>query len=147
MRAILQRVHEARVEVNEEVVGQINYGWLVLVAVKKSDNSSDVKYMAKKILETRAFTDSQEKMNLSIQDIKGDILIVSQFTLYGDCKKGRRPSFQDSASGEKGLQYYNELVETIKKSSSLRVETGAFGQSMTIPAKAHGPVTLIIESS
>ncbi len=146
MRVILQRVHEANVEVNGEIVGQIKNGWLALVAIKKGDQYSDVRYIAKKVIETRAFPDSEEKMNLSVQETGGEILVVSQFTLYGDCRKGRRPSFQESASGPEGLSLYNELVQTLKTSSSLKIETGSFGKPMTVHMKGHGPVTLLIDS-
>lgn len=145
MIAVVQRVKEARVKIKDEIVGKIGKGLLLLLGVKKGDSEKDVKLLSEKILNLRIFSDEQGKMNLSLFDIKGEILIVSQFTLYGDCKKGRRPSFAKAASPEIAEKLYEEFIKEIKK-SGLKTETGRFGALMQVELINDGPVTLILES-
>lgn len=145
MRAVIQRVKSARVKIENKTVAKIKKGLLVLIAVKESDTKKDVKYLSDKILNLRIFPDKQERMNLSLLDIKGEILIVSQFTLYGDCSKGRRPSFVKAAPPEMAEKLYEKFVQEIKK-SELKTETGEFGAMMQIELTNDGPVTLILDS-
>lgn len=145
MRAVIQRVKEARVKIENEIVGKIGKGLLVLLGVKGGDSAKDIKYLAEKILNLRIFPDEQGKMNRSLLEIKGQVLIVPQFTLYGDCKKGKRPSFVQAASSEVAEKLYQEFVKEIKK-SGLKTETGKFGALMQVELVNEGPVTLILES-
>jgi len=145
MRAVIQRVKEARVKIKNEVIAEIGNGLLVLLGVKNKDTEKDAKFLAEKILNLRIFPDEKGKMNLSLLDIKGEILIVSQFTLYGDCKKGRRPSFVEAASPEIAEKLYEKFTEEIKK-SGLKTKTGKFGALMKVELINDGPVTLILES-
>ena len=145
MRIVVQRVKKARVKIKNEIIGEIGKGLLVLLGVKNGDTEKDVKFLAQKILNLRIFSDDQDKMNLSLLDIKGEILIVSQFTLYGDCKKGRRPSFLEAAPPEIAKALYEKFINEIKK-SGLKTETGKFGALMEVELINDGPVTLILES-
>ena len=145
MRAILQRVRHAKVSVGDETVGEIGKGWLVLVGITHLDTSRDARYLADKILNLRAFEDDAGKMNLSVLDLKGDVLVVSQFTLYADCRKGRRPSFVDAAPPGVARPLYEALVDNLKH-SGLKIATGRFQAEMQVNLVNDGPVTLIIES-
>jgi len=145
MRAVVQRVSEASVEVDNKIIGKINNGLLVLLGVGKDDSEEDVKYLAEKIVNLRIFDDKDGKMNLSLLDVNGELLIVSQFTLYGDCRRGRRPSYSDSATPEKAEKLYNLFVDFSKK-SGLKVETGRFGTYMKVSLVNDGPVTLLLDS-
>ena len=145
MKAVIQRVKKSRVEIETRVVGKIKKGLLVLVAIKENDAEKDLLFLADKILNLRIFPDQENKMNLSLLDIKGEILIVSQFTLYADLRKGRRPSFVRAARPEIANELYLKFVEEIKK-SGLKTETGEFGAMMEISLINDGPVTLIIET-
>jgi len=145
MRAVVQRVSEASVEVDNKIIGKINNGLLVLLGVGKDDSEEDVKYLAEKIVNLRIFDDKDGKMNLSLLDVNGELLIVSQFTLYGDCRRGRRPSYSDSATSEKAEKLYNLFVDFSKK-SGLKVETGRFGAYMKVSLVNDGPVTLLLDS-
>lgn len=145
MRIVLQRVKQAKVKVNSEDVGNIQHGLLLLIGAEKDDNSTDIDYLVKKVLNLRIFEDDNSKMNLSVLDIKGSILAVSQFTLLGDCTKGRRPSFDKAAGGEEALNLYNIFVSELKK-SDLTVETGRFGLHMYVELINDGPVTLILDN-
>jgi len=145
MRAVVQRVSEASVEVDNKIIGKINNGLLVLLGVGKDDSEEDVKYLAEKIVNLRIFDDKDGKMNLSLLDVNGELLIVSQFTLYGDCRKGRRPSYSESATPEKAEKLYNLFVDFSKK-SGLKVETGRFGAYMKVSLVNDGPVTLLLDS-
>lgn len=145
MKAIVQRVKNAQVKIENEIVGKIGKGFLVLLGVKPDDTERDVGFLADKILNLRIFADEQDKMNLSLLDIKGEILVVSQFTLYGDCSKGRRPSFINAASPEMAERLYEQFIQEIKK-SGLKTQTGKFGAMMEVELVNDGPVTLILET-
>lgn len=146
MKAVLQRVKRASVTVDGEIVGKIEKGLLVLLGVSKDDTTADADYLADKILNLRIFEDSEEKMNLSLIDVSGEILVVSQFTLYADTRKGRRPSFVQAASPEQANHLYEYLV-SIFRTKLLRVETGKFQAMMDVELINDGPVTIIIDSS
>ncbi|MBF0440987.1 MAG: D-tyrosyl-tRNA(Tyr) deacylase [Oligoflexales bacterium] len=145
MKAILQRVDDANVSVDNNKICQIGTGWLVLLGVAKTDTENDAAYLAEKTLSLRMFSDSNDKFNLNVMDIKGDILVVSQFTLLADCRKGRRPNFQDAAEPDLGERLYNLYVEKLK-SSGLKVVTGIFGARMKVSLINAGPVTITLES-
>lgn len=145
MRALIQRVSSSKVVVSGKVVGSIGRGFNVLIGISKDDTLEDVLYIKDKILNLRIFEDENEKMNLSLKDIKGEILAISQFTLYGDCRKGRRPNFMNAMAGEDAKKLYDELVLELKK-SNLKVETGIFGADMKVDIQNDGPVTILIES-
>lgn len=145
MRAVVQKVTSSKVTVDEEVVGQIGSGLLVLLGVTHDDTSKDVDYMVDKVTNLRIFEDENEKMNLSLKDVGGEILAVSQFTLYGDARKGRRPSFSDAARPEVANPLYEEFVEKIK-SQGINVGTGKFGAHMMVDLTNDGPVTILLES-
>ncbi|MBD7911506.1 MULTISPECIES: D-aminoacyl-tRNA deacylase [Clostridium] len=145
MRAIVQRVNSSRVTVNEEIIGEISKGFNVLIGISKDDNEDDIKYISEKILGLRVFEDEDDKMNLSIQDVKGELLIISQFTLYGDCRKGRRPNFMNAMGGDEARELYEKLLDTFKK-SGLKVECGEFGAHMIVDIVNDGPVTIMLDS-
>lgn len=145
MRAIIQRVKEARVEVEGEVVGRIGEGVLVLLGAGKDDTEMDAEYLAEKILGLRIFEDSEGKMNLSVTDTGGGVLVVSQFTLYGDCRKGRRPSFDKAAPPELAEELYELFVREIRERGA-KVETGRFRAMMDVHLVNWGPVTLMLDS-
>ena len=145
MRAVLQRVHRAEVEVDGECIARIGKGILALVAVSLEDTAEDFQWMARKILELRIFDDGQGKLNLSIQDINGELLVVSQFTLFGDCRKGRRPSYSEAAPPAQAERMYGEFVETVRRILP-SVRTGRFRAMMDVSLSNDGPVTLILDS-
>lgn len=145
MRAVLQRCGQSSVKVGEETVGAISKGWFILLGVGEEDAQSDVDYLVKKIVALRAFSDANDKMNLDIKEYGGDILVVSQFTLYGDCSKGRRPSFQGAALPEKAIALYQAFIEGLKQ-QGIQVAEGRFAAKMDIYVHGDGPVTLILES-
>jgi D-tyrosyl-tRNA(Tyr) deacylase len=145
MRAVIQRVKEAKVEVDREVVGRTGEGLLVLLGVRKEDTEEDVHYLVDKALGLRIFEDEAGKMNLSIRDIKGEILAVSQFTLYGDCRRGRRPSFDEAAPPDMAERLYNLFVEKMRR-SGIKVETGRFRAIMNVHIVNSGPVTILLDS-
>lgn len=145
MRAIIQRVKEARVEIEGEVVGRIGKGILVLLGAGKNDMKEDAEYLAEKILGLRIFEEEEGKMNLSVTDTDGEVLIVSQFTLYGDCRKGRRPSFDKAAPPELAEELYNLFVNELKERGA-KVETGRFRAMMDVHLINWGPVTLMLDS-
>ncbi|WP_129408110.1 D-aminoacyl-tRNA deacylase [Marinitoga lauensis] len=146
MRAVVQRVLEAHVDVEKNTVGKIGKGILVLLGVGHNDTEKDIEWLADKILNLRIFEDENDKMNLSLLDIKGEILVVSQFTLYGDCRKGRRPSYSNAAKPEKGNEYYEKFVNYIKEKYNINVETGVFQADMKVHLINDGPVTLLLDS-
>ncbi|WP_411168078.1 D-aminoacyl-tRNA deacylase [Clostridium sp. MB05] len=145
MRAVVQRVSSSKVEVNNEIVGSINKGINILIGISKDDGEEDLLYIKDKVINLRIFEDENDKMNLSVLDIKGEILAISQFTLYGDCRKGRRPNFMEAEGGERAKILYNKFVELLRE-TSLKVETGEFGAHMKVDIQNDGPVTLIIDS-
>jgi D-tyrosyl-tRNA(Tyr) deacylase len=145
MRAVVQRVSSSRVTVDDRVTGEINEGLLVLLGVTHEDTSKDVDYMIDKVLNLRIFEDENEKMNLSLKDIGGELLVVSQFTLYGDCRKGRRPGFSDAARPEVAIPLYEEFIEKASK-QNIKVGTGKFGANMMVELTNEGPVTILIDS-
>ena len=147
MRAIVQRVKEARVfDINQKkAVGQINNGLLILLAIKKGDSKKEVDYMSEKISKLRIMSDKKGKMNLSIKDVKGEVLVVSQFTLYGETKGKNRPSFINAEEPQKAEELYNYFLEKLK-SIGIKVEKGSFGNYMEITSVLDGPVTIILEN-
>lgn len=144
MRAVIQRVKSSSVKVEEEVVGQIGQGFLVLLAVHKDDTEEKIAKIAEKIANLRVFEDSEGKFNLSLKDVQGSILAVSQFTLYGNCEKGNRPSFIEAARPEKAEDYYNKFVQTLKE-KGINTETGRFQTFMEVSIINDGPTTIIID--
>jgi D-tyrosyl-tRNA(Tyr) deacylase len=145
MRAVLQRVSRARVKVGEALAGQIDSGWLVLIGCQKNDGENDLEFICNKIKNLRCFPDSKNKMNLSIKDIHGEILIISQFTLLGNCDKGRRPSFTEAEEPEKAKLIYEKVIDYLK-GSNLKVESGVFGAAMQVELVNDGPVTMLLDS-
>ena len=145
MRAVIQRVSQASVTVNGESIATIARGFLVLIGVRTDDSTDDAAYIADKIINLRIFEDDAGKMNLSVTDIGGAALIVSQFTLYGDVRKGRRPSFTESASGESAESLYMEVVRKVAE-SGIPTHIGRFGAMMQITLTNHGPVTILVDS-
>jgi D-aminoacyl-tRNA deacylase len=145
MRVVVQRSKGASVTVGGEVTGQITKGLVLLVGITHADKEEDAIYLADKIANLRIFEDADEKMNLSLLDVGGEILSVSQFTLYGDCRKGRRPNFMDAARPDQAVQLY-ELLNSLLREKGIRVDTGIFGAMMDVELINDGPVTLILES-
>ena len=146
MRAVVQRVSSSKVTVDGEVTGEINKGLLVLLGVTHEDTSKDVDYIIDKVLNLRIFEDENEKMNLSLKDVGGELLVVSQFTLYGDCRKGRRPSFSSAARPEVATKLYEEFIEKARK-EGIVTKTGQFGANMMVDLTNDGPVTILLESN
>jgi D-aminoacyl-tRNA deacylase len=144
MRALIQRVTRAEVRVDDRVVGRIERGLLVLVGFTHSDGGEQVEWMAEKVSGLRIFSDAEDKMNLSVADVSGSLLVVSQFTLYGDAVKGRRPSFVDAARPETAVPLYERFVALLRE-RGLAVETGQFGAAMAVELVNDGPVTLWLE--
>ena len=145
MRAVIQRVSEASVEISDAVVGQIGPGLVVLLGVGRDDANADADYLAEKILNLRVFEDDDGKMNLSISETGGSMLVVSQFTLYGDVRRGRRPSYSDAAEPDKANELYEYFVERLR-SFGVRVETGVFQAMMKVSLTNEGPVTILLDS-
>lgn len=145
MRSVIQRVTRASVEVQGETLGKIGKGLLVLLGVSDDDTDTDLEYMAEKISGLRIFEDEDEKMNLSIANIGGEFLVVSQFTLYGDCRKGKRPSFTAAGRPDYANEMYEKFVSVLRK-KGFSVQTGKFGADMKVELVNDGPVTLLIDS-
>ena len=144
MKVILQKVKKANVSVDGKIVGEIDKGYCLLVGVHKESMEADAKYLAKKIVEARLFEDENEKLNLGLKDVNGSILSVSQFTLYADTKKGKRPSFTNAASAEEANELYNKFNEYLRE-EGIKVETGIFQTMMEVNIINDGPVTIIYE--
>jgi D-tyrosyl-tRNA(Tyr) deacylase len=145
LRVILQRVKEAKVTVEDKVVGQIQKGMVLLVGAKIGDTEEDAKYLADKCVNLRIFEDQEQKMNLSAKDIGAEVLVVSQFTLYGDTSKGRRPSFTNALEPPLAEKLYLKFIDHIK-AQGLKTETGIFGAKMLVEIYNWGPVTFILDS-
>jgi D-tyrosyl-tRNA(Tyr) deacylase len=145
MRAVVQRVSRSQVTVNGQITGQIGLGLLVLLGVGGDDTETDSNYLTEKIRGLRVFEDAQGKMNRSVEDVRGSVLAVSQFTLYGDVRRGKRPSFDAAAPSEKARQLYEFFVEQLR-TAGLRCETGRFQEMMSVELVNEGPVTILLDS-
>jgi len=145
LRAVVQRVKKGSVEIEEKEIGKIEKGLVILLGVGQNDTEKDAEYLAEKIVNLRIFGDKEGKMNLSVKDINGQILVISQFTLYGDCKKGRRPSFISAALPDKAVKLYDYFVKHIKN-YDLKIETGEFQAMMLVKIYNDGPVTILLDS-
>jgi len=145
MRAVIQRVSKASVGVDNRTISQINHGMLILLGIKKSDTVKEAQLLAKKTANLRIFSDQESKMNLSLIDINGQVIVVSQFTLYGNCKKGRRPSFIEAATPEEANSLYQHFIQCLKN-EKISVQTGQFQAFMQVTIINDGPVTLILDS-
>lgn len=145
MRAVVQRVTSADVKIDGNVHGKIDNGFMVLLGVGKGDTDEDMKYIADKIINLRIFGDENDKMNLSLADVNGSLLVISQFTLYGDCSHGRRPYFGDAMAPDEANKMYESFVEYVR-SKGIHTETGEFGADMKVTLTNDGPVTIILDS-
>ncbi|REJ21395.1 MAG: D-tyrosyl-tRNA(Tyr) deacylase [Bacillaceae bacterium] len=145
MKVVVQRARNANVKVDGQVVGSIEFGLMVLVGVTHEDTEKDAEFLADKVANLRIFEDEEGKMNLSLLDVGGEVLSVSQFTLYGDCRKGRRPNFMQAAKPDIAEKLYESFNDKLRE-KGVRVETGSFGSMMAVEFTNVGPVTLIIES-
>jgi D-aminoacyl-tRNA deacylase len=146
MRAVVQRVSYAKLEIDNALYSEIGQGFLVLLGIEEADNLDDVKWLAAKIVGMRIMSDAEDKMNLSLQDTQGEIMIVSQFTLFASTKKGNRPSFTQSAKPDIAIPLYEAFVAEVKSIFPNKVATGSFGADMKISLLNDGPVTIIIDS-
>ena len=144
MRLVVQRVKKASVEVDKKIVGKIDSGFLVLIGIKKGDTKEQADYLVKRLCNLRIFTDENDKMNLSLKDVNGKLLIVSQFTLYGDCTQGNRPSFIEAARPEEAIPLYEYFCEQCQL-NNLEVQKGIFGADMKVELLNDGPVTILLE--
>ena len=146
MRAVIQRVSEALVKVNNEITGQIGQGFLVLLGIETEDESEDLKWLAQKIVNLRVFNDENAQMNKSLSDVEGKILLISQFTLFAQTKKGNRPGFTRAAKPDKAVPLYEQMIEELGKLTGTKVETGIFGADMQVSLINDGPVTILIDT-
>ncbi|WNJ16356.1 D-aminoacyl-tRNA deacylase [Pontibacter sp. G13] len=146
MRVILQRVAHAQVVVEGNTIGKIDQGMLVLLGVTHEDQQADIDWLVKKLMQLRVFNDPDGKMNLSIQDVEGDFLVISQFTLFANSKKGNRPSYTRSAPPDISIPMYEQFVQTLRSQFAGKVETGQFGAEMKVSLLNDGPVTIILDS-
>lgn len=146
MRALIQRVSHASVTVDNVEVGKIKLGLLVFIGISSDDSYSDIDYLVHKLKNLRIFNDSSGRMNLSISEVNGSFLVISQFTLFASTKKGNRPSFVRAGEPEKASQLFNDFVSMLESSSNLQVETGRFGEDMQVDLSNSGPVTIILDS-
>lgn len=147
MRIVVQRVSEASVRIENKIVGLISNGLMVLVGIETTDVQSDADYLVQKILNLRIFNDEEAKMNLSIQDVGGELLVVSQFTLHASTKKGNRPSYIRAARPEQAIPLYTYFIEQAQKELNTKIQTGEFGADMKVSLVNDGPVTIIIDSA
>lgn len=145
MKVVIQRAKHAQVTVDNEIVGKISNGLVLLIGITHDDNDEDLRYMVDKIANLRIFEDENNKMNLSLLDVEGEILSISQFTLYGDCRKGRRPNFMNAAKPDYAEQLYDQFNQTLRE-KGINVATGMFGAMMDVTFTNDGPVTLILDS-
>lgn len=145
MRVVIQRTKEASVSIDNEVTGNISHGFVLLVGIEENDASEDVDYLVRKISKMRIFEDEAGKMNLSLADVAGEILSISQFTLHANTKKGNRPSFIDAARPETAIPLYNQLNRQLEE-AGFKVETGEFGADMQVSLVNDGPVTILVDS-
>lgn len=146
MRIVIQRVSEARVDIGERTSGKIGQGLLVLLGITHDDTDEDIEWLVKKLVNLRIFSDAEGKMNMSVVDVGGGILVVSQFTLYADAKKGNRPSYIRSAPPDTAIPLYERFLDTLRIRFSGPVETGEFGAMMQVSLVNDGPVTIILDS-
>lgn len=146
MRAVVQRVSEAQVVVDDKIHGKINKGLLILLGVAEEDTEKDINYMVDKTLNLRIFEDENEKMNLSVLDVKGEILVISQFTLHGDARKGRRPSFSKAGNPQVAEKLYEQYISSLTE-SGITVESGQFAAYMQVRLVNDGPVTILLDST
>ncbi len=146
MRAVVQRVSEARVTIEGKTTGAIEHGLLILLGIEDNDEQADITWLSKKLVQLRIFPDSNGLMNLSVADIQGDLLVISQFTLYAHTRKGNRPSFLRAARPEKAIPLYEQMIGQLEKDMGKKIATGSFGADMKISLVNDGPVTLIIDS-
>ena len=146
MKVVIQRVSQARVKVCDKIISEIKLGFLILLGVEKSDSKQDIDWLVNKISNLRVFSDNELKMNLSIKDIKGEIIVVSQFTLHAKTKKGNRPSYIKAANPEQAEFLYKEFILQLKNASAVSVQSGVFGANMQVDIVNDGPVTIIMDS-
>ena len=145
MRLLVQRVKNSNVVVEGKTIGEIGQGFMVLLGVAPTDTKETADFLVQKLINLRVFEDENDKLNLSLLDIKGEILVISQFTLYGDCRKGRRPNFMNAMGGKEAEKLYEVFVNLLKE-TGLKVETGEFGADMKVDIQNDGPVTILIDS-
>jgi D-tyrosyl-tRNA(Tyr) deacylase len=145
MRAVLQRVHQASVSIKGSITAEISRGLLIFLGIGKDETEQDLNYLISKIITLRAFEDQHGKMNLNLQEVGGSLLVVSQFTLYADCRKGRRPSFSDAARPEQARSWYTRFIDVLRE-EGLAVQTGSFQEMMDIALVNDGPVTFLLDS-
>ncbi len=145
MRAVIQRVSNASVQINGNTTGHIGHGLVVLLGIRAEDTRRDLQWLADKIVHLRVFADDEGKMNISLTDIGGEMLIISQFTLYGDCRKGRRPGYSNAAPPEIAKPLYLQFIEEVKR-HQISIATGTFGATMAVEFVNDGPVTLLLDS-
>lgn len=146
MKLVIQRASEASVKIEDEIFGKIQQGLVILIGIEEQDTTEDADWLIQKISQLRVFSDENGKMNLSIQEIKGSFLIISQFTLHASTKKGNRPSYIKAAKPEIAIPLYNYFIDSLKTNSNLSVETGKFGADMKVALVNDGPVTIIMDS-
>jgi D-tyrosyl-tRNA(Tyr) deacylase len=146
MKIVLQRVKEASVEIENKISGTINKGLLIFLGIEHEDGQEDIDWLVKKIIHLRVFPDEQGKMNLSLKDIEGELLVVSQFTLHASVKKGNRPSFTKSAKPELAKKLYEDFLETLQNDTITKIQTGRFGADMQVLLINDGPLTFILDS-
>jgi D-tyrosyl-tRNA(Tyr) deacylase len=147
MKIVIQRVSSAKVEIQNLIKGQIKQGYLILLGISKNDNQTDIEWLVNKIINLRLFNDDTGKMNLSLQDINGEILLISQFTLFASTKKGNRPSFLNSAKPDIAIPLYEQFIKILSQKLGKPIETGEFGADMQVSLTNDGPVTITIDTN